>query len=62
MAEEFNKAGHKIGSGTKIAMEGAIALSDALNENDSVPAALGAYDAARRDEISRLQRTALVGR
>ena len=60
IGDAAHTAQFSIGSGTKIAMEGAIALSDALNENDSVPAALGAYDAARRDEISRLQRTALV--
>jgi len=60
MGDAAHTAQFSIGSGTKIAMEGAIALSDALNENDSVPAALAAYEEARRDEIAALQRTALV--
>ncbi len=59
MGDAAHTAQFSIGSGTKIAMEGAIALSDALNQNDNVPGALVAYEDARRDEIERLQRTAL---
>jgi anthraniloyl-CoA monooxygenase len=60
MGDAAHTAQFSIGSGTKIAMEGAIALADALTENDEVPGALAAYEEARRDEIAALQRTALV--
>ncbi len=51
-----------IGSGTKLAMESAIALSDALIEhaNDSVEAAFRDYDKARRTEIQVTQHNADV--
>lgn len=51
-----------IGSGTKLAMECAIALSDAVVENGetSVPAAFAAYDAARRTPCQIVQHNADV--
>ena len=47
-----------VGSGTKLAMEDAIALAEALATSDSVPAALAAYEQARRSPVESLQRAA----
>ncbi|NQV57907.1 MAG: FAD-dependent monooxygenase, partial [Rhodospirillales bacterium] len=60
MGDAAHTAQFSIGSGTKIAMEGAIALAGALADNNTVPDALAAYEEARLNEIQRLQRTALV--
>jgi anthraniloyl-CoA monooxygenase len=51
-----------IGSGTKLAMESAIALSDALLEfgEDSVEAAFRSYDSARRTDVQITQHNADV--
>ena len=50
-----------IGSGTKLAMEDAIALTDALTSHtDNIPAALSAYEAERRPIVDSLQRAAQV--
>ncbi len=55
-------AHYSIGSGTKLAMECAIALSDALIEHveESVPSAFQAYDAARRTPCQIIQHNADV--
>jgi anthraniloyl-CoA monooxygenase len=55
-------AHYSIGSGTKLAMECAIALSDALVEHGerSVEAAFRAYDKARRTEVQITQHNADV--
>ena len=47
-----------VGSGTKLAMEDAIALAEALAAHASVPAALEAYEAARRPAVESVQRAA----
>ena len=47
-----------VGSGTKLAMEDAIALRDALAHHDRIPEALAAYEAARRPPVESLQRAA----
>ncbi|HEY7727108.1 MAG TPA: bifunctional salicylyl-CoA 5-hydroxylase/oxidoreductase, partial [Candidatus Eisenbacteria bacterium] len=47
-----------VGSGTKLAMEDAIALVDALRANPRIPDALAAYEAARRPAVESLQRAA----
>jgi anthraniloyl-CoA monooxygenase len=47
-----------VGSGTKLAMEDAIALAAALRAERSVPAALAAYEAGRRPQVESLQRAA----
>ena len=64
IGDAIHTAQFSIGSGTKIAMEDAIALSEnilkACNENTSILDALSAYELERKDLISRLQRTALV--
>jgi anthraniloyl-CoA monooxygenase len=49
-----------IGSGTKLAMEDAIALARALRDDPDVPAALAAYEAARRPLVESAQRAARV--
>lgn len=43
-----------IGSGTRLAMEDAIALSRSLRENNDVPSALAAFEAARRPVVEKL--------
>ncbi|MEP6968458.1 MAG: FAD-dependent monooxygenase, partial [Pseudomonadota bacterium] len=55
-------AHYSIGSGTKLAMECAIALSDAVIEHAeaSIPAAFAAYEAARRTPVEVTQHNADV--
>jgi 2-polyprenyl-6-methoxyphenol hydroxylase-like FAD-dependent oxidoreductase len=44
-----------IGSGTRLAMEDAIALAKSLGEfRDDIPAALGSFEAARRPIVEKL--------
>ncbi|MEU5281941.1 FAD-dependent monooxygenase [Streptomyces asoensis] len=47
-----------VGSGTRLAMEDALALALALDEHGSVPEALAAYEAERLPEVAAMQRTA----
>jgi anthraniloyl-CoA monooxygenase len=49
-----------IGSGTKVAMEDAIALTRALGEHGDLGDALAAYEAERRPAVESLQRAAQV--
>jgi anthraniloyl-CoA monooxygenase len=49
-----------IGSGTKLAMEDAIALYEALRSEGSVKGALAKYDTARREEVEKTQHAANV--
>ncbi len=49
-----------IGSGTKLAMEDAIALYEALVRHPTVPAALAAYETGRREEVEKIQHAADV--
>ena len=63
LGDAVHTAQYSIGSGTKIAMEGAGALTDTLRNYTAatdVPAALAEYEASRRDEIGRLQSSAMV--
>ena len=60
VGDAVHTAHFSIGSGTKLAMEGAIALAEALKSNDTVPAALAAYEAAHRPGVEALQRAAQV--
>jgi len=53
-------AHYSIGSGTKLAMESAIALADALLGEATVPAAFAAYEAARRTQVEITQHNAGV--
>jgi 2-polyprenyl-6-methoxyphenol hydroxylase-like FAD-dependent oxidoreductase len=47
-----------IGSGTKLAMQDAIALSEALATGDPLPTALAAYERRRKTALAPLQRAA----
>lgn len=60
LGDAAHTAHFSIGSGTKLAMEDAIALVDAFRRHglEEVPRALAAYEAARRDEVERLQHAA----
>jgi anthraniloyl-CoA monooxygenase len=49
-----------IGSGTKLAMEDAIALYEALRKDGEVKKALRRYDTARREEVEKTQHAANV--
>ena len=53
-------AHYSIGSGTKLAMEDATALLEAMRANKAVPDALAAYQALRWDDVGRLQHSADV--
>jgi anthraniloyl-CoA monooxygenase len=58
IGDAAHTAHFSVGSGTKLAMEDGIALAAALARNADVPAALAAYEAARRPEVESLQRAA----
>jgi anthraniloyl-CoA monooxygenase len=49
-----------IGSGTKLAMEDAIALADAMQRAPDIAAALDAYEHGRREEVEKTQHAADV--
>ena len=55
LGDAAHTAHYSIGSGTKIAMEDAIALVEATVGEPSLEGALARYEAARRPEVSRLQ-------
>jgi len=61
MGDAAHTAHFSIGSGTKLAMEDAIALDDAIGARpDDVRAALALYESSRRDEVGRIQHSANV--
>lgn len=61
MGDAVRSAHFSIGSGTKLAMEDAIALAGYFREcGDDVARALDQYQRIRKDEADRLQRTAVV--
>lgn len=60
LGDAVHTAHFSVGSGTKLAMEDAIALVGALQEHRSVAEALPAYEAARRPAVDSLQRAAQV--
>jgi anthraniloyl-CoA monooxygenase len=60
MGDAAHTAHFSIGSGTKLAMEDAIALYHEFERTDDVKAALASYDKNRRDEVERLQHAADV--
>jgi anthraniloyl-CoA monooxygenase len=60
VGDAAHTAHFSIGSGTKLAIEDAIALAGALGRHDTVPAALAAYEAERRPQVESLQRAAQV--
>ncbi|MEK9643977.1 MAG: bifunctional salicylyl-CoA 5-hydroxylase/oxidoreductase [Alphaproteobacteria bacterium] len=60
MGDCAHTAHFSIGSGTKLAMEDAIALFEACQQEKEAKAALKLYDDVRRDEVERLQHAADV--
>jgi anthraniloyl-CoA monooxygenase len=58
IGDAAHTAHFSIGSGTKLAMEDAIALCDALQRHDEIPAALAAYEQERWVDAAKLQKTA----
>jgi anthraniloyl-CoA monooxygenase len=60
MGDSAHTAHFSIGSGTKLAMEDAIALCAAFREHglEDVPRVLEAYESSRRIEVAKLQRVA----
>ena len=61
LGDAAHTAHFTIGSGTKLALEDAIALHQAVMDHVHDPqAALPAYEAARRDEVERIQHSANV--
>ncbi len=62
LGDAAHTAHFSVGSGTKMAMEDAIALSLALQEHEELPAALASYERTRRPEVERIQRASLPSR
>ncbi|MBX6362912.1 MAG: bifunctional salicylyl-CoA 5-hydroxylase/oxidoreductase [Gemmatimonadetes bacterium] len=60
IGDAAHTAHFSIGSGTKLAMEDAIALAGALRSSDDVAAALAAYEAERKPTVLSTQRAAQV--
>ena len=58
LGDAAHTAHFSIGSGTKLALEDAIALHAALRQKTDIPLALAAYEAARRPAVESLQRAA----
>jgi anthraniloyl-CoA monooxygenase len=58
VGDAAHTAHFSIGSGTKLAMEDAIALAQALQAQPDVPAALAGYEAERRPQVESTQRAA----
>jgi anthraniloyl-CoA monooxygenase len=58
LGDAVHTAHFSVGSGTKMAMEDAVALSAALAAHDDLPTALAAYEAAARPSVERIQDSA----
>jgi anthraniloyl-CoA monooxygenase len=58
LGDAAHSAHFSIGSGTKLAMEDALALAACLFENEDLPAALDAYETERRPVVESTQRAA----
>jgi anthraniloyl-CoA monooxygenase len=58
LGDAAHTAHFSVGSGTKLAMEDAIALAAALKAEESISAALASYEAGRRPQVESLQRAA----
>jgi len=58
LGDAAHTAHFSIGSGTKLAMEDAILLADAIDRNPAVIKALDAYESERRPLVARTQRVA----
>ncbi len=62
LGDAVHTAHFSVGSGTKLAMEDAIALVDALEAEGTLDAALDAYETERRPVVESLQRAAHTSR
>ena len=62
MGDAIHTAHFSVGSGTKLAMEDAIALAGALDEGHPLDTALQWYEERRRPEVESLQRAAKASR
>jgi anthraniloyl-CoA monooxygenase len=60
LGDAKSTAHFSIGSGTKLAMEDAIALFESFRATSSVPEALAHFDATRKDDVERIQHAADV--
>ncbi len=58
LGDAAHTAHFSVGSGTKLAMEDAIALAAALKAERAIPDALASYEAGRRPQVESLQRAA----
>src|SRR6202035_5529436 len=58
LGDAAHTAHFSIGSGTKLAMEDALALAACLRENPTIETALKAYEAERRPVVASTQRAA----
>ena len=58
MGDAAHTAHFSVGSGTKLALEDAISLSDKLHEHEDLHDALQAYESERRTEVLKLQSAA----
>jgi anthraniloyl-CoA monooxygenase len=58
LGDAAHTAHFSVGSGTRMAMEDAVALRDCLMQFDRAPDALSAYEARRRPQVESLQRAA----
>lgn len=58
LGDAAHTAHFSIGSGTKLAVEDALALAEAVAAHPDVPSALAAYEAARRPMVASTQRAA----
>ncbi len=58
LGDAAHTAHFSVGSGTRMAMEDAVALRDALNDSSPIPRACAAYESARRPLVESLQRAA----
>jgi len=58
LGDAAHTAHFSVGSGTRMAMEDAVALRDVLVEHDDIAAALRAYEGRRRPQVESLQRAA----
>jgi len=58
VGDSAHTAHFSVGSGTKMAMEDAVALAGAVDDADTVEAALSAYERERRPKVEHIQRAA----